>query len=108
MEMEGPNDIVFVGQVKSEPHYTIPPAQRSQAAADAILAEAQAALAQPVTERAATSALEQPRSAPLSLEPPARRTVVFHRVNGAPAAAAARDDQTINPNEMTHFRVLTG
>jgi hypothetical protein len=94
MEMEGPSDIVFVGQVKAEPHYTIPLAQRSQAAADAILAEAHANLARPVAERAATSALEQPHSAPLSLEPPARRTVVFHRENGA-AAAAAKEDPTI-------------
>jgi hypothetical protein len=92
--MEGPSDIVFVGQVKAEPRYTIPLAQRSQAAADAILAEAHANLARPVAERAATSALEQPRSAPLSLEPPARRTVVFHRENGA-AAAAAKEDPTI-------------
>jgi hypothetical protein len=94
MEMEGPSDVMFVGHVKAEPRYTIPLAQRNQAAADPILAEAHANLAQPVAERAATSALEQPRSAPLSLEPPARRTVVFHRENGA-AAAAAKEDPTI-------------
>jgi hypothetical protein len=29
------------------------------------------------------------------LEPPARRTVIFHRVNGAATAAVARDDPTI-------------
>jgi hypothetical protein len=55
MDMEGPSDVVFVGQVKAEPRYTIPAAQRSQAAA--IMAEAQAALAQPVDERAAPSDL---------------------------------------------------
>jgi hypothetical protein len=48
MDMGGPNDIVFVGQVKAEPRYTIPAAQQSQAAADAIMAAAQAALEPPV------------------------------------------------------------